>query len=341
MTTVSQDIQAVLSHYMLPAPVIAIQPLTQGLIHETYRIDTASARYVLQKMHPVFSEKVHANVHAAQQHLRTKGVATRETLLTSDQKTFVKHQHHTWRLTTFVAGRVFDMVTDPTMARGAGKILGIFHKSLSDMPDVFEQQRAAVVTITSRLEHFQKVLDEKAMTPEMKAWKDAMLALPAIALPENLRKTVCQGDTKISNIVFKEDSFEPVTMIDLDDVGFATPLIDFGNAMRSWCGMEEDNLHNVFNLEYFTEAYRAYQTASDNFLTPDEQALIPRAVMSITLVLALRFFTDYFEDVYFSFDHKRYRSRREHNLARTRGQMALYLDVQKKQEAMQAIITQG
>jgi hypothetical protein len=65
---------------------------------------------------------------------------------------------------------------------------------------------------------------------------------------------------------------------------------------------------------------------------------VAQGIGTITLELAARFLADYFNDNYFGWDPKRYKSRRAHNLARARGQIALFKDLQKKMKQVKKII---
>ena len=102
--------------------------------------------------------------------------------------------------------------------------------------------------------------------------------------------------------------------------------------------MQEDDAKNVFRLEIFKAGWNGYAKSAEGFISARERKLVPKSVATITLELASRFLADYFEDNYFGWDDSRYPSRRAHNLARARGQLALYRDIQKKMGKMEAIV---
>jgi hypothetical protein len=56
------------------------------------------------------------------------------------------------------------------------------------------------------------------------------------------------------------------------------------------------------------------------------------------LGLAARFLNDYHEDFYFGWDKERYPNRRAHNLARTKGQIALYKDFKERKGELEAVV---
>jgi hypothetical protein len=113
--------------------------------------------------------------------------------------------------------------------------------------------------------------------------------------------------------------------------------VELGDAFRSWCGFQEDRADNRFRLEIFEAGWRAYRSSA-SFLTQAEIASVGQGIGLITLELASRFLADYFTDSYFGWDTKRYPSRRAHNLARARGQLALYKDFVAQQESVEAIL---
>jgi len=111
-----------------------------------------------------------------------------------------------------------------------------------------------------------------------------------------------------------------------------------GDAFRSWCGQEEDRADNTFNMEWFQAGWEGYISAARKFIQPAEREHIVQGVLLITLELAARFLKDYFDDSYFGWDEKRYATRREQNLARAKGQFALYKDLESKREAAEAVV---
>lgn len=154
--------------------------------------------------------------------------------------------------------------------------------------------------------------------------------IPKLMLPAGLPARVVHGDLKISNFVFDETGREVRTIIDLDTCARFPVLLELGDALRSWCGHAEDDPKNKFNAALYRAAVAGYVGGAPGFLSAREQKLLPRAVKLIALNLASRFMRDYFEDNYFGFDAKKYKTRRAANLARARGQIALYRDMAAK-----------
>jgi hypothetical protein len=91
-------------------------------------------------------------------------------------------------------------------------------------------------------------------------------------------------------------------------------------------------------LPLFRAGLKGYLQGSKGLLSKREIKLIPKAIGLITLELSSRFLSDYFEDSYFGWDEKRYKSRRAHNLARCRGQLAEFLDLKFKFAKIREIV---
>lgn len=115
-------------------------------------------------------------------------------------------------------------------------------------------------------------------------------------------------------------------MIDFDTLQSLSPLYELGDAVRSWCGGDEDDPQNTFNKGIYEALIKGYRETSGKLLSEQEFKRIPQASHLVMLGLATRFLIDYVEDNYFGWDEQRYQSRKEHNLARCLGQIALYKD---------------
>ena len=152
--------------------------------------------------------------------------------------------------------------------------------------------------------------------------------LPETLLPSGLPTTIIHGDPKISNIIFKEGA--GVCMIDLDTCMEHSALVDLGDALWSWCGLEGDNPENRFSLHKFEAAMQGYMGVIP--LSSDEQHYVYRAARMIALELASRFARDIIDDSYFGWDADRYPSRKAHNRARVLAMVNLEHDIVNKKD---------
>jgi Ser/Thr protein kinase RdoA (MazF antagonist) len=232
---------------------------------------------------------------------------------------------------TKLSGKTFDRIKNPAMAREAGEMYARFHRTMDSLkyrfesPLVLHQTENVLAKFLSTAKKFRKSPLMQDVKTEVEFIEKIF---PMYLLPSTLPKRVIHGDPKISNILFA--SGKGLAIIDLDTCTRASVLVELGDAFRSWCAKEEDDSHNTFSLPLFRAAWIGYARGAKGFLTKKEIALVPKAIGTITLELATRFLIDYFEDSYFGFDPKRYSSRRAHNLARCRGQLAEFADYHRK-----------
>ena len=332
--------KSVLDAYDL-GPIDKVDRISDGLIHQTYKIESMAGDFVLQRLHALLgTAEIGQDFLAVTTHLNDERFPAPEAVLTSGGEVLVHDGEHNWRMQTYIDGRAYSKLDDPVMAKEAGAMYARLHKALAGMD--YEFQSELKLHETKKIfEEFQQTLKEwegeKMLEEGLRDEVDFLLEhLPKQFLPEDLPQRVIHGDPKISNVLFKDG--EAVGVIDLDTCNRHTVLVDIGDAFRSWCGKEEDDPENTFNLELFEAGWRGYVDGAGDFLTDEERALVPQAIACITLELATRFFKDVFDDAYFGWDSARYKSRREHNLARAHGQMALFKDLMSKIEDVKKVL---
>ncbi len=317
-----------------------VRPVSSGLIHQTFEITTDTGEYIMQRLHPVLSSpKIGKDFFSVTQHLTDQKFPSPICVWTNAGRVLATDKKYVWRMQTKLAGKTFDKIESVAMAREAGEMYARFHRTMDSMsytfqsPLVLHQTEKVFAKFLSVTKKFQK-------NPLMEDVKTEVnfirTVFPKFLLPEDLPRRVIHGDPKISNILFVGGKGHAI--IDLDTCTRATILVELGDAFRSWCGKAEDDPRNTFSLPLFRAAWNGYRRGAQGWLTKKEIALVPKAIGTITLELASRFLTDYFEDSYFGWDSKRYASRRAHNLARCRGQLKEFEDYQKKLPQIKKII---
>ena len=305
----------------------SISKISAGLINETYKIKTDREIFILQKLNPIFKKGVNNNINAVSKHLIKHGLKAQE---------IIKAKNN-WRFMTYIPGKTFDKINDITKAYEAGKILGQFHRTLANFKYKFKHKRLLHHNTKKLFSLFKSAIAKNSLSLKITSLAKIINNLPKLFLPKNLRKNITHGDPKINNVIFQNN--KAVALIDLDDCGRKhNVLVELGDAFRSWCGDAEDDPNNKFNLNKFRAALQGYTKESKNFLLEKEKKLLPQAIKLITLELASRFLRDYFEDCYFSWNNKKYPSRKAHNLARAQSQIALYQDIIKKENQINKII---
>lgn len=315
----------ILEQYNLPE-IISIEEISMGLMHGTFRIKTEQGDFIAQKLHAVLtSDAIGNDFLAVTNYLQTTDIVSPKAILNKQDQVLTKLNNEVWRLQTAIPGNSYPIVKSAEMARSAGQLMAKFHRQMANINHDFQSTKILHDT-QYFLDKFQRLISENKDSDLYHAVKseldEVMDIVPKLLLPEGLTTTVVHGDPKISNILFIED--QAVSMVDLDTCNHHTPLVDLGDAMRSWCGNREDDPNNTFRGDIYESAIDGYSKEIAGFLPKEELSLIPQASMLITLELTMRFFNDYFEDNFFGWDSTRYNSRRDHNLARARGQLALY-----------------
>lgn len=312
-----------------------------GLVHNTYRVRTNRGVFTLQKLHKVLSsEAIGKDIYAVTKHLEEVGFVAPVLVRTKKGKNLLSHEGRKWRMQTFVPGRVHEVVRDAKMAREAGRIYADFHHALTDIDYDF---KSTIILHETEKEYkrFKEVVKQYRKSDLMDEVAEEVVyilkELPKLYLPKDLPMRVIHGDPKITNVIF-DNHGNAQAIIDLDTCNRHTLLVDLGDAFRSWCGNEEDDPNNKFHLNLFRAGWAGYWKGAKDFMLTKERRLVPKVIGTITLELASRFLRDYFEDSYFGWDPSRYESRRDHNLARARGQIAEYLDLKSKMKKVKEIV---
>ncbi len=331
----SQIPKEVLRDYQI-GKIRSIKPMIAGLVHKTFALTTDRSSFILQKLHPVLaSEAIAEDFLAVTEFLRAQEFPTASCVLTKRGRVLARNGKDVWRMQTKLSGRTIHVIESLAMAREAGEIYARFHKVMDEMDYLFKSKK--ILHETEKVyETFLKVVKGEKVD-EVKELADFVRReLPRYFLPTDLPMRVIHGDPKISNILFTKG--HAAAIIDLDTCNRRPLLVELGDAFRSWCGGAEDDPHNTFSIPKFRAAWLGYERGARGFITARERALVPKAIGTIILELAVRFLTDYFTDNYFGWDPSRYHSRRAHNLARVRGQLAEFLDYKRKLVQLKKIV---
>ncbi len=309
-----------------------LYPVKTGIFNETYIVRANTGVYVLQKLHPLISRKEPTeNYLAASVFLASKNFPAQRIILTKRGKLLAKNGACFWRLLTAIPGHVYTRAKNIKMAEEAGRELGKFHLTLKNFKTPVKKplpmfQYDAV--LKKLREHNKKLIQDKDARVHNAA-KLLISEFPSHFLPKDLPRRLIHTDPKISNFIF-DDNDCAVAMIDMDTIQKLSPLCDLGDALRSLCGKKEDDQRNTFDTKKYRAFLRGYKLGSKNYLSEREWRLMPKATGLVILGLASRFLNDYIDDFYFGWDKSRYKSRKEHNLARALGQTALYKDFVRK-----------
>jgi Ser/Thr protein kinase RdoA (MazF antagonist) len=336
---------AVLAAWDLAAA--AATPLGTGLINQTWLVQAAGQRFVLQRVNGIFPGVVNADIAAVTDHLRSRCVVAPRLLPAvagpDAGRLWVGHAGGNWRLMTFVNGVSLERLSAPPQAVAAGLLLGRFHRALDDFRAPFHSVRAGVHDTPRHLANLAAALDECTAHPQygrVGPLGREILAVAATLPPlPPLPERVVHGDPKIANILFEPDGGPALALVDLDTVGRMALPLELGDAFRSWCNAGgEDAAGGAFSLPLFRGAVRGYARAARGWITADEAAAIVPATLTIYVELAARFCADALRESYFGWDPRRFPSRSEHNQVRARSQLSAARSLVDQRTAAEAVI---
>jgi Ser/Thr protein kinase RdoA (MazF antagonist) len=312
-----------------------IAPLGRGLINQTFLVEGQGRRFVLQRLSPIFSPAINRNIAAVTAALAASGVETPRLVETreGDHCLDLGGEGGVWRLLTFVAGVSFDKIRSPSQARAAGTLVARFHRALDGLDHAFVGLREGVHDTAKHMSRLREALHVHAghhLIAEVRPLAEAILArarslAPLPALPPR----ICHGDLKINNFLFAGETppadEQAVCLVDLDTVGPLPLAFELGDAWRSWCNLSgEDDTQARIDLDVFSASFGGYAAALGRTLDGQERRALLGGPEWISLELACRFAADALFENYFGWDAARFATRGDHNLLRSRGQLALH-----------------
>jgi Ser/Thr protein kinase RdoA (MazF antagonist) len=226
-------------------------------------------------------------------------------------------------------------VPSPEWAEAAGELVGRFHVAVADLAYDYRFTRAGVHDTAAHLARLRERVAGASIAEATDVGREILAAADGLPpLATDLPRRHVHGDLKISNVIFHHPPVAAVALVDLDTFAKGTLAFELGDAMRSWCNPHGGDAGAArFELPIFAAAMRGFRRFADAVCTDAERASIVVGLETVCLELAARFCVDAFDDAYFGWDAARFASRREHNLVRARGQLALGLSVRAARDA--------
>ena len=289
------------------------------------------------------------NIDKVTEHIRAKkpGQLTLHFHHTADRKTYVADGANFWRMTNYVPSVTFNAVTDLDIIRNAGKAFGEFQMDLADF-DINQLIETIPGFHNTRLryENFIKAVEENkaGRADEVREEIDFLLNVQDLAcrltdlqMAGELPLRVTHNDTKINNVLFHPETSEAMIVVDLDTVMPGLMGHDFGDAIRFAANYAEEDCRETDKVGVNLEVFRAF---TEGFLSMTAKTMTEKEVETLALSsfvlaaeLATRFLADYLDgDLYFNIKCP------DHNLVRTRCQIALAKDMLKKMDEMEKVV---
>lgn len=273
-----------------------LSPLGAGHIHDTFKVESAGATFVLQRVNEyVFrdgdlvmdqTERLLACWSKQNTYLTPELVATKR-----DERSF-RNEAGLWRVWRFIEGsRTIDPVENPAQAEAVGQAFGALQASLAGLDGPhFHDTIEGFLDLKYYLDAFSPFASQAPSDLREKVTANRSLAH---ALAE--RQTHIHGDCKVNNVLFGDASDDVLAVIDFDTAMYGHWAWDFGDLIRSICFSA-----GGYRPDLFEACLKGF--ASKQTLTTSEDAVI--APQYVALMLGVRFLTDHLAgDVYFKTSH--------------------------------------
>ena len=221
-----------------------------GHINETYlAVTDAKRRYILQKISSRAFKDVPGlmnNIYLVTEYLRQRtedpnGVMT--VIKTVDGGIFHQEGEEFWRVYDFVEGSVALQQPRSTQDFYESAIaFGDFQTKLADFP--VEKLVETIPNFHNTVDRYRIFKETLAKDPcgrakDVQAEIDFVLAheeemgtLQRMRESGELPTRVTHNDTKLNNVLLKEDTYKPLCVIDLDTVMPGLSLYDYGDSIR-------------------------------------------------------------------------------------------------------------
>ncbi len=351
------NFEDILLHFGIDPDSCHITEFKQGHINDSYIIDViGKCRFFLQRInHHVFRDPeglmenlIRVN-EAMQKHFGKEANPYPSIRPSRNKKYFhVDTEGNFWRLMDFVHGsRSFNIAENIHVAREGASAFSLFQSImnkentsdyLATIPDFHH--------LSNRLRKLEDAMDKNPMNRLEHAYSEITFALDRFdygqKLSDLLRKKVIpfrvtHNDTKLNNVLFRDDVVSPICVVDLDTVMPGTVLYDYGDMVRTFTSpVEEDEPDSskvIFRVDIFEGLTDGYLSELKYSLTDCEKENLLFGAKVMLLMIGVRFLTDFLEgDHYFKI------SRGNHNLDRCKNQFVLLKQLEEKENELQGII---
>lgn len=355
-----ERLKEIVACFDIDSDVVDVFPLGGGLINDTYKVATVSgAGYVLQRINDSIFRDVdllQRNIEAVTRHIRAKLEAAhtpdigRKVLkfisLREGEKTYWTDGAEYWRMSVFIEDSVTIDTVSPEYSYFAGKAFGEFQSMLSDLSEEIGETIPDFHNMELRARQLQEAVEadpagrcsleeSRQILAEMDLHMEEMCKAERMYRDGLLPKRICHCDTKVSNMLFDKDD-NVLCVIDLDTVMPSFIFSDVGDFLRTAANKVAEDCPEIEKVAFDMDIFKAFiggYLESATFLTDVEKENIPYAAALFPFMQAVRFFADYLNgDTYYKIAYP------EHNLVRTRNQMALFRSVLSHLDEMKDII---
>jgi Ser/Thr protein kinase RdoA (MazF antagonist) len=343
--------QDIVLEFAIQGNIKDVKPLGNGLINDTFRVFTDGPDdYVLQRINNTIFQDVDLlqhNIECATAHIRKKGGTTLTFLpCKATGKTYWTDGETYWRVSVFIKDSYTYDTVNPEYSYYAGKAFGAFEAMLADIPDTLGETIPDFHNMELRARQLREAVQANKVgrmaQPEVQSilkyllqYEEEMCQAERWYREGKLPKRICHCDTKVNNMLFDAQG-NILCVIDLDTLMPSFVFSDFGDFLRTAANTVAEDDPAVEKVDFKMDIFEAFTKGyleGATFLTPMEKDNLPYAACLFPYMQAVRFFADYINgDTYYKIQYP------EHNLVRTRNQVALFHSAYAKQGAMKAFI---
>ena len=353
----NQKLEEVCRLFRIYDEYLGYETIQMGNVNRTYKVnfrlaDGSPKSFLVQNVNTyAFRNPVALmdNIDKVTEHIRSKkpGQMALHFHHTQDRKTYVIDGDNFWRMTNYIPSVTYNAVKDPVILHNAGIAFGEFQTDLADF-DITELAETIpdFHNTRKRYEKFAaSVKENKAgRAAEVQEEIDFLLSVEdqACTLTDlyqqgKLPLRVTHNDTKINNVLFHPVDNSALVVIDLDTVMPGLMGHDFGDAIRFAANFVEEDCPEAqkagVDMEVFQGFAEGFLSRTAKTLTDTEIQTLALSCFVLTAELATRFLADYLDgDLYFKTAYP------QHNLVRSRCQIALAKDMLKKMPQMEEMV---
>ncbi len=350
---------AIGTRFALQGQYISAERYDGGHINDTYFATYSDGGTVRRYVHQRINTQVFPNVDALSEniarvtrHIRTKfesrGVAdvdrrVLQLVPTRDGNDVLRTEDGDyWRTYAYITRTVPRMaVQTPQDAFAAARAFGEFAGALSDLPaDTLHETIPAFHDTPARFEALTRAIEADVCNRAASAKDEIITALafeslaPSlfnIAADAKLPARATHNDTKITNVLFDEQTGEAVCIVDLDTVMPGLTLFDVGELVRTAATRaaedEPDASKVVVEPNLFEAVAAGFIAGAGGVLCPAERQAFVTAGKVLAYENGLRFLTDHLRgDTYFRVH------RPNQNLDRARAQLAIVSSIERQED---------
>jgi Ser/Thr protein kinase RdoA (MazF antagonist) len=327
---------------------LEIEPLGEGLIHETLLIKNQHSSWVLQGFNESvfnFPDRIDHNLSILSKHAKDHHLPYQLPLpiLNQDGNGLTEVDGKKYRLFDYVKGKTIQQISDPIQAFKAAQAYGEF---ANWGKEIDSSQMQETIPNFHRLDLRHEKLKEVSKTKSTLTLEEEDILkfyLSQRPLVEwyldqlgSLPFRVTHNDTKINNLIFSEDLERVEALIDLDTLMAGMLLYDFGDLVRTVaCSFPETSTdwdQIVLLPEIFRELLQGYWEGIHEMTQIEEAQSLLLGGEIMTLIMGLRFFTDHLQgNIYYRVAYP------EQNFHRAKNQMIFLKSQQEQRENLKRI----